>query len=31
MPLDIPEQDNLVLGADIRYKSNWQHADVKGA
>ncbi|KLO14295.1 hypothetical protein SCHPADRAFT_939706 [Schizopora paradoxa] len=26
---DIPEQENLVLAADIRYKSNWQHTDVK--
>lgn len=27
---DIPDQEKLVLSADIKYKSNWQQGSVKG-
>ena len=27
---DIPEQEKMVLSADIKYKSNWQQGAIKG-
>lgn len=27
---DIPDQEKLVLSADIKYKSNWQQGSIKG-
>lgn len=27
---DIPEQEKMLLSADIKYKSNWQQGAIKG-